>query len=45
MKVKIEFDVNWNNYEDVAPELIVEDMFENWPGKEGVEIKAYKVEK
>lgn len=45
MKVTIEFDVNWENYEDVHPELIVCDMFDNWPGKEGVELKSYKVEK
>ena len=44
MKVTIEFDVQWENYDDIADELIVEDMFENWPGKDGVEIKYYKVE-
>ena len=45
MKVKIEFEVNWPDYEDVCDELIIEDMFENWSGKEGVSIKSYKIEK
>ena len=44
MKVTVEFDVKWDGYEDVCDELIVEDMFSNWPGKDGVEIKDYKVE-
>ena len=45
MKVKIEFEVNWPDYEDVSDELIIEDMFENWLGKKGVSIKSYKIEK
>ena len=44
MKVTVEFDVKWDGYEDVCDELIVEDMFSNWPGKDGVAIKDYKVE-
>lgn len=45
MKVKVEFDVQWDNYDDVCDELIVEDMFENWPGKDGVTIASSKVER
>ena len=45
MKVIIEFNVDWENYSDVSDELIIEDMFENWPGKEGIEISSYKIEK
>ena len=45
MKVTIEFDVNWDNYSDVCNELIIEDMFENWPGKDGIVIKSYKIDK
>jgi hypothetical protein len=43
MKVVIEFKVDWPDYNDVYDQLIIEDMFENWPGKEGVEIKKYKI--
>ena len=42
MKVTVEFNVDWKNYSD---ELVIEDMFENWPGKEGVKIESYKVER
>ena len=45
MKIKIEFDVNWDNYSDVCDELIIEDMFENWSGKDGVTITSYKIER
>lgn len=45
MKVIIEFDVNWDDYSDVCDELIIEDMFENCPYKEGVKIKSYKIER
>ena len=45
MKVKVEFDVQWDNYDDVCDELIVEDMFETWPGKDGVTIASSKVER
>ena len=45
MKVTIEYDVNWDNYSDVCDELIIEDMFDNWAGKEGVKIKSYKIER
>ena len=45
MKVTIEFNVDWDDYSDVSDELIIEDMFENWPVKEGVEINSYKIER
>ena len=45
MKVTIEYDVNWDNYSDVCDELIIEDMFDNWSGKEGVKIKSYKIDR
>ena len=45
MKVIIEFNVDWENYSDISDELIIKDMFENWKGKEGIEINSYKIEK
>ena len=45
MKVTVEFNVDWKNYSDVCDELVIEDMFENWSGKDGVKIESYKVER
>jgi len=45
MKVTVEFNVDWKNYSDVCDELVIEDMFENWPGKDGVKIESYKIER
>jgi len=45
MKVNITFnlDETWNEYKDMNPELIVEDMFDNWNGKDGVSIEDVNV--
>ena len=45
MKVTVEFNVDWDNYSDVCDELVIEDMFEIWPGKDSVKIESYKVER
>ena len=35
-KILIELEIDWEDYDDVCDELVVEDVFENWPGKTGV---------
>lgn len=46
MKVTVTFnlDENWDDYKDVNPELLVDDMFDNWQGKDGLSIESYSVE-
>ena len=45
MKVVITFNLDdgWDEYKNVNPELLVEDMFDNWEGKDGLTIKSYSV--
>ena len=45
MKVNVTFNVDWPDYEDVCAELIVEDMFEHCPMKDGVTIENVTVER
>lgn len=45
MKVVITFNLDdgWDEYKNVNPELLVEDMFDNWEGKDGLTIESYSV--
>lgn len=45
MKVTITFnlDETWDSYKNMNPELIVEDMFDNWKGKDGVCIEDVNI--
>lgn len=45
MKVTVTFDVDWSGYEYVSDELIVEDMFNNWPEKDGISIEKVHVKR
>lgn len=45
MKVTVTFDVDWSGYEYVPDELIAEDMFNNWPGKDGISIEKVHVKR
>lgn len=45
MKVTVTFDVDWTGYEYVPDELIAEDMFNNWPGQDGVSIEKVHVKR
>lgn len=44
MKVTITFnlDDSWDSYKDADYELLVEDMFDNWKGKDGISIDNIK---
>lgn len=45
MKVTITFnlDETWDEYKNMNPELIVEDMFDNWKCKDGVSIEDVNI--
>lgn len=45
MKVVITFNLDgcWEEYKNVNSELLVEDMFDNWEGKDGLTIESYSV--
>ena len=45
MKVTVTFnlDDSWDEYKNVNPELLVNDMFDNWKGKDGPTIESYSV--
>ena len=46
MKIIVEFDVDWPDYEDVSDELIYSDLVENnFVGMDGVEPKLIKIER
>jgi hypothetical protein len=46
MKVTVTFnlDENWDDYKNVNPELLINDMFDNWQVKDGLSIDSYSVE-
>ena len=45
MRVTITFnlDDSWDSYKDTDYELLVEDMFDNWEGKDGISIDNIKI--
>jgi len=45
MKVVITFnlDESWDSYKTANPDLIVDDMFDNWQGKDGISIDNIKI--
>lgn len=45
MKVVISFnlDESWDSYKNTSPDLIIEDMFDNWKGKDGISIDNIKI--
>lgn len=45
MKVVVTFNLDdgWDEYKNVNPEFLVEDMFDNWEGKDGLTIESYSV--
>lgn len=46
MKVIVEFELNWPDYEDVSDELVYSDLVENnFLGMDGVTPKLVKVER
>ena len=46
MKIIVEFDVDWPDYEDVSDELIYSDLVENnFVGMDGVTPRLVKVER
>ena len=46
MKVFVEFDIDWEGYEDVCDELIWSDLWENnFVGMDGVTPKLIKIER
>lgn len=46
MKVFVEFDIDWPDYEDVCDELIWDDLQENnFVGMDGVTPKLIKIER
>lgn len=36
--VQLTFEVDWENYDDVSTELLIEDVFENYVNKDGVKL-------
>ncbi len=41
--VTFNLDNSWDDYKNVSPELLVDDMFDNWEGKDGLTIKSYSM--
>ena len=46
MKVTVTFnlDDSWDDYKNVNPELLIDDMFYNYQSKNGVSIESYSIE-
>lgn len=43
-KITLELEVDWNDYDDVCDELLVEDVFEDYVEKLGTSIKIVNIE-
>ena len=43
-EITLKIIVDWKDYDDVSDELIIEDIFEDFRIKDGVEIKVIKNE-